>query len=65
MPYDRWRNCGPGWSEPVLGQGSMTNNTTGMREVYRGSKAALNMFMCSFAARQSDTARAFVLMAPG
>jgi NAD(P)-dependent dehydrogenase (short-subunit alcohol dehydrogenase family) len=47
------------------GQGSITNNSTGMREVYRGSKAALNMFMRSFAARQSDTARAFVLMAPG
>jgi NAD(P)-dependent dehydrogenase (short-subunit alcohol dehydrogenase family) len=47
------------------GQGSITNNTTGMREVYRGSKAALNMYMRSFAVRQSDTARAFVLMAPG
>lgn len=47
------------------GQGSITNNTTGMREVYRGSKAALNMFMRSFAARQPTTTRAFVLMAPG
>jgi len=47
------------------GQGSITNNTTGMREVYRGSKAALNMFMRSFAARQSGTSRALVLMAPG
>jgi NAD(P)-dependent dehydrogenase (short-subunit alcohol dehydrogenase family) len=47
------------------GQGSITNNTTGLREVYRGSKATLNMFMRSFAVRQSDTARAFVLMAPG
>ena len=47
------------------GQGSITNNTTGLREVYRGSKAALNMFMRSFAARQSETKRAFVLMAPG
>ena len=47
------------------GQGSISNNTDGMRELYRGSKAALNMFMRSFAARQSDTARAFVLMAPG
>jgi NAD(P)-dependent dehydrogenase (short-subunit alcohol dehydrogenase family) len=47
------------------GQGSIGNNTTGMRELYRGSKAALNMFMRSFAARQSDTARAFVLLAPG
>lgn len=47
------------------GQGSITNNTTGLREVYRGSKAALNMFMRSFSVRQSDTGRAFVLMAPG
>jgi NAD(P)-dependent dehydrogenase (short-subunit alcohol dehydrogenase family) len=47
------------------GQGSITNNTNGMREVYRGSKAALNMFMRSFAARQSGTSRALVLMAPG
>jgi NAD(P)-dependent dehydrogenase (short-subunit alcohol dehydrogenase family) len=47
------------------GQGSIGNNTTGLRELYRGSKAALNMFMRSFAARQSETARAFVLMAPG
>jgi len=47
------------------GQGSIGNNETGERELYRGSKAALNMFMRSFAARQSDTARALVLMAPG
>ncbi|AGP57198.1 SDR family NAD(P)-dependent oxidoreductase [Streptomyces rapamycinicus] len=47
------------------GQGSIANNTTGGREVYRGSKAALNMFLRSFAARQSETQRAFVLMAPG
>jgi NAD(P)-dependent dehydrogenase (short-subunit alcohol dehydrogenase family) len=32
------------------GQGSVANNTRGMREVYRGSKAALNTFMRSFAA---------------
>jgi len=47
------------------GQGSITNNTTGLREVYRGSKAALNMFMRSFAVRQAGSGRAFVLMAPG
>jgi NAD(P)-dependent dehydrogenase (short-subunit alcohol dehydrogenase family) len=47
------------------GQGSVSNNTTGMREVYRGSKAALNMFMRSFAARHSKESRAMVLMAPG
>ena len=47
------------------GQGSVTNNTKGMREVYRGSKAALNQFMRSYAARQAGTPRAMVLMAPG
>lgn len=29
------------------GQGSVSNNVTGLREVYRGSKAALNRFMRS------------------
>jgi NAD(P)-dependent dehydrogenase (short-subunit alcohol dehydrogenase family) len=47
------------------GQGSVTNNVNGMREVYRGSKAALNQYMRSFAARQAKTPRAMVLMAPG
>ncbi|KVF22977.1 SDR family oxidoreductase [Burkholderia cepacia] len=47
------------------GQGSVANNVSGMREVYRGSKAALNQFMRSFAVRQADTRRAMVLMAPG
>ena len=47
------------------GQGSLANNTMGMREVYRGSKAALNMFMRSFAARHSADRRTMVLMAPG
>lgn len=46
------------------GQGSITNNS-GLREVYRGSKAALNMYMKCFALRQAHTKRAFVLMAPG
>ncbi|MFG1922101.1 SDR family NAD(P)-dependent oxidoreductase [Cryptosporangium sp. NPDC048952] len=45
------------------GQGSITNNTKGLREVYRGSKAALNMFMRSYAARQPE--RALVIIAPG
>jgi len=36
-----------------------------MRELYRGTKAALNMFMRSFAAPQKDTAHAMVMMAPG
>lgn len=47
------------------GQGSVANNTNGMREVYRGSKAALNMFMRSFAARHCADQRAMVLMALG
>jgi NAD(P)-dependent dehydrogenase (short-subunit alcohol dehydrogenase family) len=47
------------------GQGSVANNTNGMREVYRGSKAALNTLMRSFAARHADSPRAMVLMAPG
>jgi NAD(P)-dependent dehydrogenase (short-subunit alcohol dehydrogenase family) len=47
------------------GQGSVSNNVTGMREVYRGSKAALNQFMRSYAARHAGTSRAMVLMAPG
>ena len=47
------------------GQGSVTNNVTGMRELYRGSKAALNQFMRSYAARHSRSSRAMVLMAPG
>ncbi|MGW7515468.1 SDR family NAD(P)-dependent oxidoreductase [Streptomyces sp. NPDC054796] len=47
------------------GQGSIADNTTGGREVYRGSKAALNMYMRSYAARQADTDRALLLMAPG
>jgi NAD(P)-dependent dehydrogenase (short-subunit alcohol dehydrogenase family) len=46
------------------GQGSVSNNTSGMREVYRASKAALNTLMRSFAARHADQ-RAMVLMAPG
>ncbi|MCO5971482.1 SDR family oxidoreductase [Actinoallomurus soli] len=47
------------------GQGSIANNETGKREVYRGSKAALNMFMRSFAARQPEPSRTMLVMAPG
>ncbi|MFE3526180.1 SDR family oxidoreductase [Streptomyces sp. NPDC059161] len=47
------------------GQGSITNNTRGLHELYRGSKAALNMFMHSYAARQTDPDRALLLLAPG
>jgi NAD(P)-dependent dehydrogenase (short-subunit alcohol dehydrogenase family) len=47
------------------GQGSITNNQNGNYEVYRGSKAALNMFMRSFAARHKDDPRTLLLLAPG
>jgi NAD(P)-dependent dehydrogenase (short-subunit alcohol dehydrogenase family) len=47
------------------GQGSIADNESGQREVYRGSKAALNQFMRSFAARQAHTPRAMLLIAPG
>ncbi|NII53998.1 SDR family NAD(P)-dependent oxidoreductase [Luteibacter sp. SG786] len=47
------------------GQGSIANNERGGREVYRGSKAALNQFMRSYAARQAHTKRALLLLAPG
>ncbi|HEY4467660.1 MAG TPA: SDR family NAD(P)-dependent oxidoreductase [Klebsiella sp.] len=47
------------------GQGSLSNNTGGQRELYRGSKAALNMFMRSFAARPACASHPMVVMAPG
>ncbi|NVN11046.1 MULTISPECIES: SDR family oxidoreductase [Nguyenibacter] len=47
------------------GQGSIANNTHGGREVYRGSKAALNQYMRSYAARHAGEPRALVLVAPG
>lgn len=47
------------------GQGSIANNKSGQRELYRGSKAALNMFMRSLAARPTMKARPLVTMAPG
>jgi NAD(P)-dependent dehydrogenase (short-subunit alcohol dehydrogenase family) len=47
------------------GQGSVANNVSGGHEVYRGSKAALNTFMRSYAARHSGGHRTLVLMAPG
>jgi NAD(P)-dependent dehydrogenase (short-subunit alcohol dehydrogenase family) len=47
------------------GQGSVANNEKGGHEVYRGSKAALNTFMRSYAARHTDDHRPLVLMAPG
>lgn len=47
------------------GQGSLANNTSGGHEVYRGSKAALNQYMRSYAARHADGRRSMVLLAPG
>jgi NAD(P)-dependent dehydrogenase (short-subunit alcohol dehydrogenase family) len=47
------------------GQGSIANNTNGRHDVYRGTKAALNMHMRSYAARHAAEPRALVLMAPG
>lgn len=47
------------------GQGSVSNNEKGGHEVYRGTKAALNMYMRSYAARHAADPRALVLLAPG
>ncbi|WP_375491391.1 SDR family NAD(P)-dependent oxidoreductase [uncultured Jatrophihabitans sp.] len=47
------------------GQGSVANNERGGHEVYRGSKAALNTFMRSYAARHEGERRSLILMAPG
>lgn len=57
----------PGGTIGVMssGQGSVANNVNGNYEVYRGSKAALNMFMRSYAARHADDSRTLLLMAPG
>lgn len=45
--------------------GSVAENDSGSWEVYRGSKAALNTFMRSFAARHRDDPRTLLLIAPG
>lgn len=47
------------------GQGSIANNTNGRHDVYRGTKAALNMHMRSYAARHAGERRTLLLMAPG
>ena len=47
------------------GQGSVADNNGGGFEVYRASKAALNMLMRSYAARHSEDARSLLLIAPG
>jgi NAD(P)-dependent dehydrogenase (short-subunit alcohol dehydrogenase family) len=46
------------------GQGSIADNETGGNDVYRASKAALNMIMRSFAARRGND-HALLLLAPG
>jgi NAD(P)-dependent dehydrogenase (short-subunit alcohol dehydrogenase family) len=46
------------------GQGSVANNENGKHEIYRASKAALNMLMRSFAARHVG-GQTLLLMAPG
>ena len=46
------------------GQGSIANNENGGNDVYRASKAALNMIMRSFAVRKGND-RALLLLAPG
>lgn len=47
------------------GQGSIANNASGVNDVYRASKAALNQAMVSYAGRHKSEGRAIVLMAPG
>ena len=47
------------------GQGSIANTQNGRGEIYRSSKAALNMGLRNFAAREAGKDRAIVLMAPG
>jgi NAD(P)-dependent dehydrogenase (short-subunit alcohol dehydrogenase family) len=47
------------------GQGSVANNEKGGHEVYRGTKAALNTYMRSYAARHAEGSHSLLLMAPG
>ncbi|ESK40601.1 hypothetical protein P256_01056 [Acinetobacter nectaris CIP 110549] len=49
------------------GQGSISNNNIGGKEVYRGTKAALNQYMRSYAIREGEKypQRSFLLLAPG
>jgi len=47
------------------GQDSLVNNINGNCEVYRGSKAAPDTFMRSFAAHHAGDLRILLLMAPG
>jgi len=47
------------------GLGSVANNESGGYEIYRASKASLNTFMRSFAARHAGDKRAMLVIAPG
>jgi NAD(P)-dependent dehydrogenase (short-subunit alcohol dehydrogenase family) len=47
------------------GLGSVADNDRGGWEVYRGSKAALNTLMRSFAARHAGEHRSLLTIAPG
>ena len=47
------------------GQGSVANNEKDGHEVYRGTRAALNTFMRSYASRHAEGSRSLLLMAPG
>ncbi len=57
----------PGGTIGVMssGLGSVADNEHGGWEVYRGSKAALNTLMRSFAARHARDPRALLIIAPG
>ena len=47
------------------GQGSVSSNTNGGHEVYRGLKAASDMYMKSHAACHAGEPRTLLLMVPG
>jgi NAD(P)-dependent dehydrogenase (short-subunit alcohol dehydrogenase family) len=47
------------------GQGSVANNERGGFEIYRASKSALNQLMRSYAARNRESGRTLLLLAPG
>lgn len=47
------------------GLGSVADNEQGGWEIYRGSKAALNTLMRSYAARHRKDSRSLVIIAPG
>jgi NAD(P)-dependent dehydrogenase (short-subunit alcohol dehydrogenase family) len=57
----------PGGAIGVMssGLGSIADNHSGGWEVYRGSKAALNMYMRSFAVRHGLNRLTYLIVAPG